>query len=104
LLTAEVGEVLSHDPPEVRAEAGRAVVTLAGGTDWVPLRLRGLRPGIPLKIVQRDSTGTRELGPGKPGEVWYNAWPDGNGQAGFTVLIRTDPAGEPVRLEIRQRE
>jgi len=99
---ATIGEVLSSDPPEIRARAGRVACEVTGGADWVPLRVVGFQPGRKLHVRQTDASGSRELGPGAPDEPWYNAWPARDGQCGFTFLIRTDTAGEPVKLEAWQ--
>lgn len=101
-LTATVGTVLSADPPEVRAAAGRAEVVLEGGANWVPVRIRGMRPDRPLRARQIDADGRRLLGPGQPDEPWYAAWPDGDGQCGFTLLVRLPDAGGAVRLQVWQ--
>lgn len=99
---AGVGEVISADPPEVRARDGAAEVELTGGYNWVPVRVRGLRPGLPLRVTQTDALGRRELGPGAPGEPWYAAWPDGEGTCGFTFLVALPAGAEAVRVEVRQ--
>ena len=98
-VTAKVGKVISSDPPEIQASRDRIEATISGGTDWIPVRVRGLQPGKPLHVRQTDSTGTRELGPGAPGEPWYNAWPAADGKCGFTFLVQTDPGGGAVRIE-----
>lgn len=101
-LAGAVGTVLSADPPEVRAEAGRAEVILEGGVNWVPVRIRGMRPDRPLRARQADAAGRRLLGPGQPDEPWYAAWPDDDGLCGFTLLVRLPEAGGPVRLQVWQ--
>jgi len=101
-VTASVGTVLSADPPEIAAAAGRVEAQIEGGADWLPVRVRGFDPSKPLLARQTDSTGTRMLGPGAPDEPWYSAWPAEGGQCGFTFLIRADPAGAPVRIEAWQ--
>jgi len=75
---------------------------ISGGTDWIPVRLMGLDPSKPLQVRQTDSTGARMLGPGATDEPWYSAWPTGDGKCGFTLLVRTDPDGGPVRIEAWQ--
>lgn len=100
-VTAAVGQVISCDPPEVKAEGGRAEVELSGGADWVPLRVSGMMAGQKLRVVQEDAEGRRELGPGAPGEPWYSAWPDAASGYGFTFLVKVPPTG-PVRLTIEQ--
>ena len=99
---ATIGEVLSNDPPEIRARAGRIACEIAGGADWVPVRVVGFQPGKRLHVRQTDASGSRELGPGAPDEPWYNAWPAKDARCGFTFLIRTGRAGEAVKLEAWQ--
>jgi hypothetical protein len=105
---ASVGTVVSSDPPEVRATAGRIVAQVTGGTDWIPVKVQGLQAGFAagagraLHVRQTDAGGTRELGPGAPGEAWYNAWPDAAGKCGFTFLVRTPESGGEVKLEVWQ--
>ena len=101
-LTATVGAALSSDPPELRTVGGRAVAQLTGGTDWIPVKLRGMQPGKRLHVRQTDAAGTRDLGPGAPGEPWYNAWPDADGKCGFTFLAKMPADGGAVKLEISQ--
>jgi hypothetical protein len=107
-IQATVGTMLSSDPPEVRAAGGRVVAQVTGGTDWVPVKLRGMQPGKPLHVRQTDAAGTaapgaaRDLGPGAPGEPWYNAWPDSPGKCGFTFLVKMPEDGGAVKLEISQ--
>ena len=98
---AEVGEVVSDFPPEVKAANGAARFTVGGGTDWVPVRVTGLDASKPLRVRQTDETGTRELGPGAPGEPWYNTWPADDGSMGATFLVRMPEHGG-TRLEARQ--
>ncbi|MBM3475195.1 MAG: hypothetical protein FJX75_18185 [Armatimonadetes bacterium] len=97
---ATVGKVLSSDPPEIAAANGRVDARIEGGTDWLPVRLRGFDPGKPLQARRTDSTGTRPLGPGAADEPWYSAWRAG--QCGFTLLVPADPGGGPVRIEAWQ--
>ncbi len=107
-VTANVGQVVSSDPPEIRVvPAGpqarnRAEFELRGGADWLPVRVFGLQPGKMLHVRQTDSTGTRELGPGAPDEPWYNAWPAPGGRCGVTFLVKTVGDGSPLRLEVWQ--
>lgn len=100
-LTATRGAVVSSDPPQVAADQGRALVTLTGGADWVPLRVSGMQPGRPLRVHQSDASGDRDLGPGAPGEPWYSAWPEPGG-CGFTLLINCPPEGGAIGLDISQ--
>jgi hypothetical protein len=101
-VTAGVGRVLSSDPPEIMAKDGRLDARIAGGADWLPIRVRGLDPNKPLQVRQTDSRGERMLGPGAPDEPWYSAWPANGGTCGFTFLVRTDPSGAPLRIEAWQ--
>jgi len=101
-LTTAEGKLTGDAPPEFWAEHGRIDAEIGGGADWLPVRVRGFDPGRPLQVRQTDSTGTRMLGPGAPDEPWYSAWPTGDGRCGFTFLIRADPTGAPVRLEVWQ--
>jgi len=101
-LRALVGEVVSSDPPEAAAKDGRATLEIRGGTDWVPLRVRGLDPTRPPHVRQIDTNGARELGPGAPGEPWYNAWPTDEPGCGFTFLIKASGDGGPIRLQVWQ--
>jgi hypothetical protein len=101
-VTAQVGEVISADPPEFRATGGTVEGGLTGGVGWVPVRVRGMTPGKPLHVRQTDATGSRELGPGAPDEPWYSAWPDANGTCGFTFLARMPEGGGPIRLVMGQ--
>ena len=101
-LRALAGEVISSDPPEAAAKDGRATLEISGGTDWVPLRVRGLDPTRPLHVRQIDTNGARELGPGAPGEPWCNAWPTDEPGCGFTFLIKASGDGEPIRLQVWQ--
>ena len=98
------GQLVSADPPEVKAEGGRCTFSLTGGADWVPVRVVGCLPGVPLHVRQTDSTGTRLLGPANPEEPWYNAWPDPQdpGKCGFTFLVKKPAGGEPVKLSVSQ--
>lgn len=100
-VSAAVGKVVSCDPPEVRAENGRAQIEVFGGTDWVPLRVSGMVPSRRLQVLQEDADGRREIGAGAPGEPWYSAWPDASGGYGFTFLVKMPQAGH-VRLYISQ--
>jgi hypothetical protein len=99
---AATGKVLSTDPPEIAATGGRVDARIIGGADWLPVRLRGFDQGKPLQARRTDSTGTTPLGPGAADEPWYSAWPAGGGQCGYTLLVRTDPGGGPVRIEAWQ--
>ena len=99
-VAAEVGEVLSQWPPEVRAVGGRIECELRGGTDWVPLRLSGFASAGPLGVQQLVGGTWRDLGPAMPGEPWYNAWPAGDGTFGYTFLVKTDPALAPILLRV----
>jgi len=99
---ATTGKVVSTDPPEIRAAHGRVEAEIAGGTDWVPVRLRGFDSSKPLHVLQKDSPGERALGPGAPDEPWYSAWPTGGRGCGFTLLLCTDPGGGPVRIRAWQ--
>ena len=100
--TATVGQVLSSDPPEVRARDGRAVFRIASGTDWVPVRVVGLQAGRRLHVRQTEASGARELGPANPDEPWCNAWPDEGTRCGFTFLVKTNGDGSPLKLEVWQ--
>lgn len=100
-LTASIGKVLSADPPEIKADRGRAQAELSGGAGWLPVRVRGLIAGRPLQVWQRDAGGRRKLGPGAPDEPWYSAWPDADSRCGFTFLVRMPEDGRSVSLEIR---
>jgi hypothetical protein len=100
--TAQTGSVVSSDPPEFRAAGGRVEAEITGGGNWIPVRVRGMRPGMRLHVRQADSAGDRELGPGAPDEPWYNAWPDANGACGFTFLVKTPGDGGPMRLTVWQ--
>ena len=101
-LATHVGEVISFDPPEVRAVEGQAELELTGGAGWVPVRVRGMTPGKALRVRQTDAAGSRELGPGAPDEPWYSAWPDEEAFCGFTFLVKLPEGGGPVRLAVRQ--
>ena len=96
------GKVLSTDPPEIAAADGHVDAQIVGGTDWLPVRLRGFDPGKPLLVRRTDATGARMVGPGAPDEPWYSAWPTAAGKCGFTLLVPADPAGAPVRIEAWQ--
>lgn len=96
------GRRVSDDPPEVRAVGGRCRFTLSGGRDWLPVRVVGFIPGRALHVRQTDSTGLHRLGPVKPGEPWYNAWPDpGQSDAcGFTFLVKKPPGEKTIELTV----
>jgi hypothetical protein len=100
--TAKVGSVVSSDPPEFRAAGGKIEAEVSGGTNWIPLRVRGMTAGKRLHVRQTDAAGVRELGPGAPDEPWYNAWPDADGACGFTFLVKMPEGGGAVKLEIWQ--
>lgn len=101
-VSAQVGEAISAEPPEFRAVGGSAEVEISGGWGWIPVRVRGMTPGKPLRVIHTDAQGSRELGPGAPDEPWYSAWPDAEGTCGFTFLVEMPDDGGSVRLLIEQ--
>ena len=99
-IAVSVGEVVSQWPPEARASDNQVECQLSGGTDWVPLRVSGFDSTGPLYAERKVSERWEELGPGTPGEAWYNAWPTKDGSFGYTFLIKTDHERRPVRLRV----
>jgi hypothetical protein len=96
-VTAETGRVVENFPPKVRAINGRAVFTVQGGQDYVPVRVCGLAQGA----VQGRVT----AGNGTPVEMtslWYNAWPDGD-RMGISIPVWMG-TNQSVRIEVSGQE
>jgi hypothetical protein len=99
-VAVSIGEVVSQWPPEARASDNQVECQLSGGTDWVPLRVSGFDLPGPLHVERKVGESWEELGPGTPGEAWYNVWPVNDGSFGYTFLIKTDPKGRTVQLRV----
>ena len=95
---AQVGAVVSADPPHIKAANDTAEFMPSGGTDWIAVRVSGFRHAGPLRVWQIGSDGTEMPLSHARGEPWYISWPDAHGKIGYTFLVKLPPSGASLHL------
>jgi hypothetical protein len=78
-VAAQVGQVVTNFPVQVRAVDGRARFTVSGGTNWMPLRVEGLSNLTNLNVWLVRTQALVWAGTTNSTEPWFQAAPDGAG-------------------------
>ena len=78
-VTAQVGQVVTNFPVQVRATDGRAKFTVSGGTNWMPIRVEGLGDLTNLNVWLVRTQALVWAGTTNSTEPWFQAAPDTTG-------------------------
>ncbi len=78
-VAAQVGQVVTNFPVQVRAVDGRAKFTVSGGTNWMPIRVEGLSGLTNLNVWLVRTQTLVWAGTTNSTEPWFQAAPDSTG-------------------------
>jgi len=102
-VTVQEGTPVSDYPINVRADAGKATLTIADGNNWIPVRVSGIDSGDGIDVTITDSEGERSPVTVVAAEPWYTVSLQPDGMYRYTFLVERRVDG-PITVDVTARE